>query len=191
MDELIELENVYSGERRVNDQKELEKLKGLYEYCWLLKPPKSRLPRIPYNLLVYLARVAPKGSELSYVKEKLKGYGHSSDLEAEDLGSHVEYAMNWAEDFQEIGETKVELTNDESLALKDLLELLQKDVDEKIIQNSIFSIAKARNLEPKSMFEIVYRILIGESKGPRLGPYVVAMGRGNVSEALKRAVGTA
>jgi len=188
MDEMIELEKVYTGENNVTDHKELEKLKGLYEYCWLLEPPMKRMARIPYNLLVYLARVAPKGSELSYVKEKLKGYGHSADLEAENLESHLRYAMNWAEDFHEIGETRVELVEDEKLALKDLLNLLKNDVDEKTVQNSIFSIAKERNLEPKKMFEAIYRILIGETKGPRLGPYVVAMGRENVSAALERAV---
>jgi len=127
VDEMIELAKIYSGEARVDDKKELEKLRGLYEYCWLLEPPKKRMSRIPYNLLVYLVRVAPKGSELYYVKEKLKGYGHSADLEAEDLELNVKRAMSWSEDFHEIGETKVALGDDERLALKELVQYLRKD----------------------------------------------------------------
>jgi len=188
MDELAELERTYAGERKIDDPKEKAKLRGLFEYCWLLKPPRKRTARIPYNLLVYLAKVAPKGSELRYIREKLKDYGYSSDLLAEDLESRLGYAMNWAADFIEIGEAKIELAGDERSALKDLINLLQKDVDEKIVQNSIFNIAKDKKIEPKRMFEIVYRILIGEPRGPRLGPYIVAMGRKNVSDALERAV---
>jgi len=190
MDELIELEKVYTGESKVNDQKELEKLKGLYEYCWLLQPPKEKKPRIPYNLLVYLARVAPKGSESAYIKEKLKGYGHSFDFETKDLERQMEYAKNWAEDFSEIGEIKIELNEQARSALKDLVEFLQGDIDEKTVQNSIFNIAKERNIEPKQLFEVVYRILVGQPRGPRLGPYIVAMGRKNVQEALQRAIAT-
>jgi lysyl-tRNA synthetase class 1 len=190
MDELIELEKVYTGESKVNDQKELEKLKGLYEYCWLLKPPKERKPRIPYNLLVYLARVAPKGSESAYIKEKLKGYGHSFGFETKDLERQMEYAKNWAKDFSEIGEIKIELNEQGRSALKDLVEFLQGDIDEKTVQNSIFNIAKERNIEPKQLFEVVYRILVGQPRGPRLGPYIVAMGRKNVQEALQRAIAT-
>jgi lysyl-tRNA synthetase class 1 len=102
----------------------------------------------------------------------------------------VALAMNWATDFHEIGETKIELTDNQRLALRDLVQLLEKDVDEKTVQNSIFNIAKDRNVETKKMFESIYKILVGMSRGPRLGPYIVAMGRENVSEALKRAVET-
>ena len=63
-------------------------------------------------------------------------------------------------------------------------------VDEKTVQNGIFNIAKGRNLEPKRVFELVYRILVGEPRGPRLGSYIVAMGKENVSEALKRVIET-
>ncbi len=188
MDELIELDKIYNGESKLNDQKELEKLRGLYEYCWLLAPPKTRMPRIPYNLLVYLGKVAPKGSEVSYIKDKLKSYGHQSDIEDNNLEAHVEYAMNWAEDFHEIGETEIEVSDDQRSALKDLVRLLESDVDEKTIQNSIFGIAKERSIDSRELFQIVYRILLGESQGPRLGAYIVAMGRRNVSEALERAI---
>jgi lysyl-tRNA synthetase class 1 len=61
-------------------------------------------------------------------------------------------------------------------------------VDEKTIQNSIFGIAKERSIDSRQLFQIIYRILLGESKGPRLGSYIVAMGRRNVSEALERAI---
>src|SRR5437867_9349682 len=39
--ELDELEDVYFGRKQVKDPKDLAKLRGLYEYCWNMKPPSA------------------------------------------------------------------------------------------------------------------------------------------------------
>ena len=41
MNEFDQLEDVYFGKKMIKDEKEREKLKGLYLYCWALKPPKK------------------------------------------------------------------------------------------------------------------------------------------------------
>jgi len=186
MNELDELEDIYFGRKTVADEKERAKLTGLYKYCQLLKPPSKPSVHVPYNLLTYLAKVAPKGSETEYITKKLRSYGYVKDEAPEDLKKRIEYALNWARDFAEIKERAVKLGEKETVAVMEFIQILQTEVDEEQIQGAVFSIARKHSIPPKRFFKILYTILLGVSEGPRLGPYIVAMGRKNVIDALKR-----
>lgn len=188
MTEMDELEDIYFGRKTITDRMELAKLKGLYEYCWLFKTPNQSTVHVPYNLLVYLAKVAPKGCEIRYVAEKLKEYGYVKNGLSEDLKRRAEYARGWAEDFVEIQETAVKLSEQERNAIARLIEVLRIERDEKAIQNAIFNSAKSVDLEPRDFFKALYRILLGTSEGPKLGSYIVAMGNENVVDTLQRAI---
>jgi lysyl-tRNA synthetase class 1 len=63
---------------------------------------------------------------------------------------------------------------------------LETNVDPDAIQNAIFNAAKGNGLKPGAFFRVLYQILMGAPQGPRLGPYVLAMGKRNVLEALER-----
>jgi len=54
------------------------------------------------------------------------------------------------------------------------------------MQNAIFNVAKKYNLKPARFFKTLYMILVGVPRGPRLGPYVLAMGKQNVVNALRK-----
>lgn len=188
MGELDELEDIYFGKKKIADEKERAKLIGLYKYCWLMKPPTELSLHVPYNLLTYLAKVAPKGKETEFIVEKLKDYGYQIEEVSDDLKRRIEYALNWAQDFKEIKETAIELTLEEKNAIKELIQTLQiEEEDETKIQGAIFSIARKHNVQPSQFFKTLYTILLGVSQGPRLGPYIVAMGKQNVIDALERA----
>ncbi len=188
MREFDELDDVYFGAKNVSDTRERAKLRGLYEYCWLLNPPQKPSVHVPYNLLVYLAKVAPKGREVTFMAEKLRRHGLSVDESSQDFLSRIQYARNWAEDFEEIKEARIDLTDVEKAAVRDLISLIRSEDDEQRIQNGIFTLARKHSLEAKDFFKALYLVLIGGPEGPRLGPYIVAMGRENVTEALSRTV---
>ncbi len=187
MDELDELEDVYFGKKAVADDKEKAKLKGLYEYCYLLDPPSEPSVHVPYNLLAYLAKVAPKGSKKEFIIQKLRDYRSIEEM-AEDLEKRVGYALNWAEDFVEIKEKAVELSTRERDAVSELTQALKIGGDEKEIQGAIFNVSRKHGVKPSRFFKILYTILLGAPEGPRLGPYIVAMGKRNVTDALERAL---
>jgi len=190
MNEMNYLEDVYFGRKTLKDGKELSKLRGLYEYCWVLNPPSKPSVHVPYNLLTFLAKMAPKGSEEEFIAEKLRSYGYLQKNQALDEGLRirVEYAFNWISDFEEIRETGVSLADEEKEAMAELIEVLKVETEAERIQNAIFNTAKKHNLPPPKFFKILYTILIGVSQGPRLGPYILAMGKQNVIDALKRAL---
>jgi len=188
MNELDDLEDVYFGKTRIPEEKELAKLRGLYEYVWMLSPPNKSSTHVPYNLLVFLAKVAPKGSENEYVGQKLREYGYiEGKLHKEHL-ERIEYAFNWVTDFEEITETTTKLGPQEVEAIRELIQTLQRTDDENEIQTAIFTIAKTHGLKPADFFHALYAILIGALQGPRLGPYIVTMGKQNVINALDRAL---
>jgi lysyl-tRNA synthetase class 1 len=188
--ELDQLEETYFGDRKPADSKELAKLKGLYEYAWFLKPPSAPGTHVPYNLLVYLVRVAPEENRRAYVEQKLREYGYLKTPPTPDFQDRLEQAANWANDFREISEMKIEITNPQRLALEDLIAIVKSETDERVIQNSIFNIANKYSINSPDFFKLLYTILLGSPRGPRLGPYIKAMGNENVAQALQRAIAT-
>jgi lysyl-tRNA synthetase class 1 len=187
MNELDELEDIYFGKKRVSDKKEEAKLTGLYKYCWFFNPPSKVGDHVPYNLLTFLAKVAPKGSEIDFIIEKLQGYGYGKEGLSDDLMDRIGYALKWAQDFTEIKEIAIELNEAEKYAVKELIQNLKIGTTEEEIQSNIFGIARKNNIKPSKFFKLLYKILLGAPQGPRLGPYILAMGRENVIGALKRA----
>lgn len=188
VNELDQTEDVYFGVKKISDTKEAAKIRGLYEYSWFLKPPQKPQAHIPYNLLVYLVTVAPPEKRLEYVETKLREYGYLKDAQPANLSERVDYAASWAKDFHEISETQITFTNTQRLAVEDLISVVKSETDERVIQNAIFSLAKKYSLEPPDFFRLLYMILLGSPRGPRLGPYIKAMGSENVARALERAV---
>jgi lysyl-tRNA synthetase class 1 len=188
VNELNLLENTYFGVREATEDKETAKLKGLYEYSYLLRPPSNPSAHAPYNLLVYLATVAPADKRDEYVENKLREYGYLKDGTASSIKQEIEYATNWAKDFHEIPESKIEITNPQKLAIEDLINIVRQETDERVLQNSIFNLAKKYAIEPSEFFKLLYTILLSSPRGPRLGPYIKAMGSENVARALARAI---
>lgn len=191
MTELDKLEDIYFGKKVVEDKNELVGLKGLYEYVWRLRPPERPDAHIPYNLLVYLAKIAPKGKENEYALSKLEEYGYLRGDQQQDIDARLRYARNWAEDFTEITEHIPTLSGPEANAVRELLGIIRGPTSVDALQNSIFEVAKKNGIDPPEFFRMLYGMLLGSPRGPRLGPYIEAMGRENVAEALERAVTSA
>ena len=186
MDEFDELEEIFFGRKPVSDEKERAKLKGLYEYCRLLHIPSEPTIHVPYNLLTFLAKVAPAGAEKQFITEKLRDYHYVTEEVPEDLKKKIECAQNWNQDFKEIRERIVKLSEQEKNAVEELIQTLKVEMDENNIQGAIFSIARKHAIQPGHFFKTLYTVLLGASGGPKLGPYIVTMGRQTVIEALGR-----
>jgi lysyl-tRNA synthetase class 1 len=190
MDEMDGLEDVYFRKKATKDKREQEKLSGLYEYCYAMHVPAKPGLHVPYNLLTYLAKVAPKGGEEAYITEKLRNYSYLKQNETldEPARKRIEYAFNWTKDFERIKEAPVTLGTEDKDAITDLVRILTVEGEAEKVQNAIFNTAKKYNLQPAQLFKLVYMILLGVPQGPRLGPYIVAMGKQNVIDAMNRAL---
>jgi len=187
MNELDELEDIYFNKKQTNP-KEATRLKGLFQYCYVMNPPTEPSIHVPYNLLAFLVKMAPKECLNNYITEKLQSYGYlqKEQILTPTLQKRIIYAQNWTRDFDEIKETNVELSPAEHKALSEFGLKLQDNLDADAIQNTIFNIAKNNSLKVGAFFKVLYTILMGAPQGPRLGPYVLAMGKQNVIAAIER-----
>jgi lysyl-tRNA synthetase class 1 len=185
MDELDELEEIWFGNRSARDPLGEAKLKGLYEYVWMLEPPKEPEVHVPYNLMLNLAKVAPKDHEAVFIREKLKEYGNLKVTD-KGLGKRIEYALNWVEDFGEPEITHVPINENMAGALKALINSLEKVEDEEDYQSVVFEVARTSGISPRDFFQVLYKILLGRPKGPRFGPFVATIGVEAVVEELKK-----
>ncbi|MEM3385128.1 MAG: lysine--tRNA ligase, partial [Nitrososphaeria archaeon] len=184
MDEVDQIEEIYFSKKEPSSMWEI-KLRGLYEYINLLKPPEKPSKHIPYSLLVQLGAIAPEGKEVEYVVNKLKQYGMIKEAD-EKVIQRIKLAINWAKEMHEVKREKIQLNEKEKQMIKELISTLTNDPKES--QQAIFQTAKKYEVEPKDFFKTLYKILLGTESGPRLGPYIVDIGLEKARTILAQAI---
>jgi lysyl-tRNA synthetase class 1 len=182
MNELDDLEDIYFQKKPITDLKERAKLTGLFLYCWNLQPPQEPRVHIAYNVLLNLARVAPPGSQIDFIKDRLHNYGYPID--SEDIDDRIQYALNWIKDIDVTEDQNTSFTPKEIHALQEFTQILEQVDSADEIQEAIFTIARRNEVKVRRFFQILYQILLGTSKGPRLGPYILDLGKEAVIKAL-------
>ena len=187
MDEYDQLEDVYFGVKKIDNPAELRKMRGLYEYVNHLKPPTKPTIHVPYRLLTQLAAVAPKEARVEFVLKKLAAYGFVKEAD-EHLKLKITLASNWADDFVKFEPVKLKMSLEEKKALAEVAEAIRRLEDAQQIQNSIFEAAKRNNLRAPDLFKRLYQILISSDHGPRLGPYIVDIGREKAAQLIEEAL---
>ena len=201
MDEYNELENIYFGKTKLDNQAKATKLKGLYEYVNLLNPPKQlpQTPHVSYQLLVELAKIF-KENRTTLITKKLIDY-HTIKQGTPQIIHLIELAGNYADDFkdqlaqsQDQKRIQIEINSTTKAALNQLAQILislasssnppttttnnntsetQEPLD---IQNTIYQTAKSNDIPPKDFFQILYQIILGTTKGPKIGPFICDIG---------------
>jgi len=187
MDEYNELESIYFGKTKVDNEAKLVKSKGLYEYVNLLRPPENPSTHVSYRLLVELCKIF-KDNRIEYVTSKLIDYGTIKEEGKDSVEELIKLAGNYSDDFEEtkIPATKMMVDDSSKVALKQLADLLQKDETPEDLQNSIYSIAKENQVQPKDFFKILYQIILSKDRGPKIGPFIEDIGKKKVADAIYR-----
>ena len=182
MSEYNELEDIYFGRIKMDNQAKVTKLKGLYEYVNLLNPPKQSSTHINYRLLIELTKIFKENRE-ERVMKKLLDYGVIKE-ESIEIENIIKLAGNYSDEFDQQEKIEIELDDSTKKALKILVETLGTDKEPEDIQNTIYQIAKSNNVQPKDFFKILYQIILGTSRGPKIGPFISDIGRKQVAKTL-------
>ena len=188
MDELDKLERIYFEKEKIENERDLINAKRLFEYVHFLKPPKEIGLQIPYNTLVEIAKILPQRNKLEFAIEKLKELGLLPEINEKiikELEERLKFAENWAE--MEKEEEKIEISEKEKKAVKELIKAIEEEEDGERLQSKIFEIARTNEIKPEDFFKTLYRIIFKMERGPRLGPYMVKV-KEEVIEKLKEVV---
>jgi lysyl-tRNA synthetase class 1 len=182
MNEYNELEDIFFGKTKLDNQAKMVKSKGLYEYVNLLQPPKEPGTHVNYRLLVELAKIF-KENRTERVMKKILDYGVIKNPESK-IEKLIELAGNFADEFGHQEKPKIDLDDSSRKALKNLSDALYADKEPDDIQNTIYQIAKSNNIQPKDFFKTLYQIILGTSRGPKIGPFITDIGRKQVARTL-------
>ena len=191
VDDFESAENVYFGkESKIKiDEKNM---KRSYEMCFAAAP-KSQPIRIDYK---FAALIGQSGGDVDRAIDLLKFTGHIKDKVTEKdkqvIAKRIESATYWAQNFADpqfritLNEKlpDVSLNAHQKAAISELKEEIKKEKSEEELQLAVFNISRANSMEPKDFFRLIYQILINKDSGPRLGPFVIAVGKKKVMNLL-------
>jgi lysyl-tRNA synthetase class 1 len=185
MDEYDFYEDVYFGNALEENQIKLAKIRGIYEYINHLKPYSSPSKHVPYRLLVQQALLFSADAErIDRIYGRLAKYGIAAEKNA-IMTNKIRLASSWADDqgLQNDRRSELDLTQKDKDALRELIQALREfkgkennNDSPKILQSRIFDISRRNEVEIKEFFTILYRILVGADRGPRIGNYVLDLG---------------
>ena len=174
--EYDKLEDVYFGLAPGPGGERMDRLRGLYEYANLLRPPPGPRPRANYQTLVRLCSMF-REDRVSRVSKRLGGGGA-------DLEDAIRRAGNFADDFGAPGGAAA-VPERMRAPLARLADGIEGGGD---AAQLVREAAAECGAGPKDVFEVLYGILLGAPRGPRLGPLVSEMGRGRAASAIRGAL---
>ncbi|MGD8638526.1 MAG: lysine--tRNA ligase [Nitrosopumilaceae archaeon] len=182
MAEYNELEDIYFGKIKIDNQAKLTKSKGLFEYVNLLNPPKESGTHVNYRLLIELSKIF-KEDRTQRVMKKLLDYGVIKNSQPE-IEKMIDLAGNYADEFDQQEKIEIDLDDSTKKALGLLSTILDAQEEPEDIQNTIYQIAKSNDVQPRDFFKILYQIILGTTRGPKIGPFITDIGRKKVAKTI-------
>ena len=184
VDEYFNHLNVYS---------DLEMQKKLDNPIWHIHNghvPEYR-SKITFNSLVNLVSICNSSDSKiiwGFVNKYDPNINKVSNPEFEDL---INYSINYYNDFVLPNKKYLKVSSETKVIFEDIIYLLENKVTEKNdaeeIQTQLYEIGKKHKFENlKDFFKLVYQVLLGQEKGPRLGSFIKLYGIKETVESLKK-----
>ena len=186
LDEYNELEKIFFNKIKIDNEAKLVRTKGLYEYVNLLNPPEQIPAQVSYRLLLELCKLF-KEDRVTRINKKLIDY-HAIKETNPEIDKLIEMAGNFADEFDISDEIEIDIDSKMKGALGKLARFLEKEEGIEDLQNTIYQIAKGDDIEPKEFFKVLYQIILSTNKGPKIGPFILDIGKKNVAEKIGRYV---
>lgn len=193
-DEYQKASRVYFDDIHLKNEREASQTKRLYEMAQLKKPIKTAT--VPFDFAFMVSQITPSFEKALKIFETTGHIAKTTKKDQESLKQLFEYAKAWAPHAPEEMTIRLHtsippaiqksLSTKQKTALKELASLLQKKKTAEQLHNALWDIVKNNGLEPKEFFSAVYLALIGKERGPRLAPFILAVGKENVLSILKK-----
>ena len=187
-------ERIYFGKEKVSE-KEAKKQKEIYELSQPDDNPQNKLPIQPYfrNIGYMLqAFVFDEKKTYNYFKKDVK-----TKYDEKRLKIRIRCAKNWIEKYapEEFKfvvkenfnkEYYSKLNEDEKKAVQKLGKTLDsfKGTDDDLA-TQIFEIPRKIGIKPQNFFKIIYNMIIGKDRGPKLAGFILDVGKDKIRKLLK------
>jgi len=185
-----------SEDTKDSPEKDKIKLKRVYELSMVENVPK-RLPFQPgFRHLTTLIQTYEHDYNklMEYFAKELK-----DEYDEKKLKLRIECAENWLkkyapEDFkfevQKSSPEDLSLMPKQKDAVSEVIRILDsdKEFNEESLTAELFEVPKKVGMDGKEFFGIMYKILISRTRGPKLAPFILTIGRERVCALLKQAM---
>ncbi|MFW5717522.1 MAG: lysine--tRNA ligase [Spirochaetota bacterium] len=185
------------GEKRAAKERRTYELSQLPSTLEKLTKEASDLVQLPFRTLCNFLMIT--AGDVDAALARFSDY--DPELHADQLPRlkrRARCAWNWItafapEDFRfelkDGSEQAVTLSREESAALRALREEVREKLDshdERSMQERIYELADQHGVDKKRLFAVMYQVLIGKERGPRLGGFLLTIGRDRLLRILDR-----
>ncbi|MEM5948318.1 lysine--tRNA ligase [Spirochaetia bacterium 38H-sp] len=185
-------ERIYYGAEKMDEKKALRE-KRTYEYSQVHSVPDKMPLQVPFRHLTTLIQIHNGDADA------LCAMFPEADAESlKRLRTRAICAWNWVRNFapedfrfslRVDDDTTEELSDTELKIVKTLRETLEENwdnFDEKTLGETFYAICQENGKEAKEVFPVIYKILLGKERGPRLASFILTVGKEKVQKILKR-----
>ena len=184
---------VYFDKVHVDNENDRKHLKRLYEIS-----NQNRIQQPIEMGFSHAAVLAQIFDDRNRITGSLKKTGQYQEELENEIFDRIEKARVWLEKYapdeikfsvqEKVAE--IQLSDKQKEAIKILVvDLKEKEWDEKALFNRFYEICKSTGLESKDFFRTGYQVLLNKERGPKLAPFVLALGEKAIElfeEAVRR-----
>jgi lysyl-tRNA synthetase class 1 len=181
VDEYLDLIARHYGEEKKDD------FRDEMEFIWPGLPGASPYEyAVSYSFLFSIMGNVGK-AEPRIVADYVRNYRGAIEGSDAFLSEMVEHAAAYYRDHIEPHKRPVEVPAGHAPLLERFADGLHDGLTQDEIHAAAFAIPRDEGIEPGPFFTTVYRVLSGQDRGPRLGPFVKMLGPARVAERLRTA----
>ena len=180
------LQTYYSGELEENASRalELSQVKAI---------PKKEKQTIPYRHLVTLLQSKENNAEIEKTLVRTGDIKKLDSDEIKNLESRLDCIAGWLDNYApesvkfkiQKNAPKINLTSDEKKYLENLKgKLALIDWNPKSIHDSFYELQESSKVPAKEYFRIMYLVLLGKERGPRLGFFLATIDKDFIIKRL-------
>ncbi|MCL2705089.1 MAG: lysine--tRNA ligase [Spirochaetaceae bacterium] len=185
-------ERIYFGKEAINDKK-AEKEKRIYELSQVSVIPSEMPYQILFRHLCNLLQIHSGNIDTLLTEE----FSSINEAQKKKLVARAQCAWRWITNFApEDFKFTLKSASDSAIAVDEnsakILKALSNEIrkleshTEISLAEAIYKIAQDNGADPKDIFKLVYTVLIGKEKGPRLAGFIITAGKNKILPLLEK-----
>ncbi len=178
-----------------NSYSKLEENKKLDSPIWHIHSgnPKNFKTEINFNALIYLVSISNTDDKeiiWSFINK------YDEELNAEnnpEFDKLIEYSLNYYNDFILPNKKYLQIDDSNREIFKEIINILENEIKDSSssedIQTLLYEVGKKYKFDNlKDFFKLVYQVILGQEKGPRLGSFIKLFGVRETIDYVKKLI---
>lgn len=193
-------ERVYFGLEEIGEKRREKEIRT-YELSQVESVPSSMPPQVPFRHVCNLLQIHDGDVEAAVEQIVRETAGSEDDRQAKDVMDRMRVragcAWRWITKFapddfrfrlRSPDDPLPELTAGEKAVVRDVLTALEPDFDgftEETLGEALYGVMQKHDLKAGQFFKLMYRVLLGRDRGPRLAGFILTVGKEKILALLE------